>query len=141
MTVQYRIRYRSYDNGYRTLYHIRYRTQGGLLPALDRDAADVITGSEHIVKAYADKHSLSAAAISDLIKDVLKNPDFDADEVDTDMLRRLQAAIDSGDLQVINMHKDGDGPQVLELFKRPVEKVLRELVGDLRLAGHHNKCS
>ena len=66
MTVQYRIRYRSYDNGYRTLYRIRYRTQGGLLPALDRDAADVITGSEHIVKAYADKHSLSAAAISDL---------------------------------------------------------------------------
>ena len=90
------------------------------------------------MKAYADKHSLSAAAISDLIKDVLKNPDFDADEVDTDMLRRLQAAIDSGDLQVINMHKDGDGPQVLELFKRPVEKVLRELVGDLRLAGHQH---
>ena len=54
------------------------------------------------------------------------------------MLRRLQAAIDSGDLQVINMHKDGDGPQVLELFKRPVEKVLRELVGDLRLAGHQH---
>ena len=60
MTVQYRIRYRSYDNGYRTLYRIRYSTQGGLLPALDRDAADVITGSEHIVKAYADKHSAAA---------------------------------------------------------------------------------
>jgi hypothetical protein len=32
--------------------------QGGLLPALDRlvDAADVITGSEHILKAYAIPH-------------------------------------------------------------------------------------
>jgi hypothetical protein len=82
--------------------------QGGLLPALDRDAADVITGSEHILKAYADKHSLTATAIVDLIKNVLKNPEFNlnADDVDTDMLRRLQAAIDSGDLQVINMHKD-----------------------------------
>ncbi len=30
------------------------------MPALDRDAADVITGSEHILKAYADKHSLTA---------------------------------------------------------------------------------
>jgi hypothetical protein len=30
--------------------------QGGLLLALDRDAAVVITGSEHILKAYADKH-------------------------------------------------------------------------------------
>jgi hypothetical protein len=54
------------------------------------------------------------------------------------MLRRLQAAIDSGDLQVINMHKDGDGPQILELFARPVEKVLRELIGDLRFAGHQH---
>ncbi len=58
----------------------------------------------------------------DLIKNVLKNPEFNADDVDTDMLQLLQAAIDIGDLQVINMHKDGDGPQVLELFARPVEK-------------------
>jgi hypothetical protein len=87
--------------------------QGGLLPALDRDAANVIIGSEHILKAYADKHSLTAAAIVDLIKTVLKNPEFNADDVDTDMLQRLQAAIDSCDLQVINMHKDGDGQQIL----------------------------
>jgi hypothetical protein len=105
------------------------------LPALDRDAADVITESEHILKAYTDKHSLTATAIVDLIKNVLKNHEFNADDVDTDMLQCLQAAIDSGDLQVINMHKDGDGPQILELFTRPAEKVLRELIGDLRLAG------
>ncbi len=66
--------------------------QGALLPALDRDAADVITGSEHILKAYADKHSLTATAIADLIKNVFKNPEFNADEVDTDMMPRLQAA-------------------------------------------------
>ena len=54
------------------------------------------------------------------------------------MLQRLQAAIDNGDLQVINMHKDGDGPQILELFTRPGEKVLRELIGDLRLASHQH---
>jgi hypothetical protein len=43
---------------YRIQYRIQYRVrclmcqfeQGGLLPALDRDAADVITGSEHILK-------------------------------------------------------------------------------------------
>jgi hypothetical protein len=112
--------------------------QGGLLPALDRDAADVITGSEHILKAYADKHSLAATAIVDLIKHVLKNSEFNADDVDTDMLQRLQAVIDSSDLQVITMHKDGDGPQILDLFTRPAEKVLRELIGDLRLACHQH---
>ncbi len=31
-----------------------------------------------------------------------------ADEVDTDMLQRLQAAIDGCDLQTINMNKDGE---------------------------------
>ncbi len=101
--------------------------QGGLLPALDRDTANVITGKEHILKAYADKHSLTAAAIVDLIKDVLKNPEFNSNDVDTDisdMLQRLQAAIESGDVKVINMHKDGDGPQCLQLFTRPAEKVL-----------------
>jgi hypothetical protein len=54
------------------------------------------------------------------------------------MLQRLQAAIDRGYLQVINMHKDRDGPQVLELFTRPAKKVLRELIGDLSLAGHQH---
>ena len=112
--------------------------QSWFLPALDRDAADVITGSEHILKAYADKHSLTATAINDLIKDVLKNPQFNADEVDTDMLQRLSAAIDGGDLQIISMRMEGDGPQNPELFMRPVEKVLRELVGDMRLAGHQH---
>ncbi len=55
------------------------------------------------------------------------------------MLRRLEAAIDSGDLKVINMHKEGDRPHVLELFARPVEMVLRdyELIADMRLACHH----
>ncbi len=73
------------------------------MPALDKDAANVITGSEHILKAYADKHSLTATAIVDLIKNVLKNPEFNADGDDTDMLQRLQAAIDSGDLQVVKL--------------------------------------
>jgi hypothetical protein len=33
------------------------------------------------------------------------------------------------------MHTEGDGEQVLELFMRPVEKVLRKLMADIRLAG------
>ena len=106
---------------------ISYLVQDGLVPPLDKEASGIITVSEEIIKAYASKHSLNARAINDLIKDVLKNPAFNADEVDTDMLKRLQTSIDSGDIQIINMTVEGDGDQVLELFKRPVEKVLREL--------------
>ena len=102
-------------------------SQAGYLPPLDKEAAGIITGSEAIFKEFASKHSLSASTINSFIKDVLKHPD-----VDTDMLQRLQASIDSGDVQIIDMHAEGDGEQVLELFKRPVEKVLRELMADMR---------
>ena len=80
---------------------ISYLVQDGLVPPLDKEASGIITVSEEIIKAYASKHSLNARAINDLIKDVLKNPAFNADEVDTNMLKRLQASIDSGDIQII----------------------------------------
>jgi hypothetical protein len=60
---------------------------------------------------------------------------MNTNEVDTDMLQRLPASIDSSDIQIINMNVEGDGEQVLELFKRPAEKVLRELMADMRSAG------
>ena len=66
-----------------------------------------------------------AGVINYLIKDVLKNPAFNADEVDTDMLKRPQASINSINIQIFSMNVEGDA--VLELFKRPVEKVLRKL--------------
>ncbi len=102
-----------------------------MVPLLKKEAAGTISGSEAILKAYTTKHSLNARAIHDLIKDVLKNPAFNANEVDTDMLQRPQAFIDSGDIQIINMKVEGDGEQVLELFRRPAEKVLRELMAAL----------
>jgi hypothetical protein len=108
--------------------------QDGLVPSLEKEAAGIISSSEAILKAYATKHFLNARAINDLIKDVLNNPAFNANEVDTDMLQRLQASIDSGDIQIIKMNVEGDGEQVLELFRRPAEKVLRELMADMRLA-------
>jgi hypothetical protein len=51
------------------------------------------------------------------------------------MLQLLQAAIDSCDLQAINMHMDGEGTTNLEFFKRHVEKVLNECIGDMHLPG------
>ncbi len=33
------------------------------------------------------------------------------------------------------MLKEGDGAQIPEWFKRPNEKVMRELIGDMRLEG------
>ena len=76
---------------------------------MDKEAAGIISSSEAILKEFASKHSLNAKTINDLIKDVLKNPAFNKDEVDTDMLQRLQASINRGDVQIVNMHTEGDG--------------------------------
>ena len=43
--------------------------------------------------------------------------------------------IDSGYLEIRSMHKEGGGAQKLELFKHREEKVLQELMSDIRLAG------
>ena len=80
--------------------------QQGLMPALDSDMAEVITGSEFIVKANAERNFLTATAINDLIKNVLKNPQFNLKEVDTDIpLQCLSRSIDSdsGDLNIISI--------------------------------------
>ncbi len=106
-------------------------------PLYPKEASGIITRSEQILKEYAKKASLTAKYIIALIQDVLHNPEFNADDVDTDimMLKRFADSIDSGDLEIISMHQEGDGAQKLELFKRPAEKVLREVMADIRLAG------
>ncbi len=54
------------------------------------------------------------------------------------MLQRLQASIDSCDIQILDMSVEGAGGQALVLFKRRVEKFLHELMADMRLAGHQH---
>ena len=60
--------------------------QDKLISPLAPEAAGIITGSAQILKDYASASSLTANNIKRLIEDVLYNPDFNADDVDTDML-------------------------------------------------------
>ena len=44
-------------------------------------------------------------------------------------------AVEDGNVEVINLWEGGDGMQDLQLYKRPAERVLSELLADARLAG------
>ena len=66
-----------------------------------------------------------------MINDILHIPDFNADDVDKDMLEQFANFIDSGYSKIISMHQEGDAAQKLELFKRPAEMVLRQLKSDI----------
>ena len=88
--------------------------------------------SKRIIQDFAREKKVDAIFIKDLIQKVLHSPDFDPDVVDHDMHERLMAAIEEGDLEVIDWKEDGDGEQDVRLFKRPAGK---ELLADPRLAG------
>ena len=109
--------------------------QEGLLPPLRSSDASLFTRSERIIQDYARGGKLNAAAIKKLIQEVLHHPEFNADEVDHNMHERLMTAVEDGDVEVLDMHVDGDGDQDMRFFKRKVESVLRELISDQRLAG------
>ena len=102
---------------------------------MDREAPGLFTASERIIQDFAREKKVDATFIKDLIQKVLHHPDFDPDDVDHDMHERLMAAIEEGDLQIIDLKEHGDGEQDVRLFKRPAGKVLRELLADPRLAG------
>ncbi len=78
---------------------------------------------------------MSAADLKDLIQQVLKNPEFNIDEGDQDMQKRLQQAIDIGDIDATDFWQKGDSKQDVKFFCRKVEKVLWELLSDEQLAG------
>ena len=60
--------------------------QDRLIPPLAPEASGIITGSEQILKDYASGSSLTAKDIKRLVEDVLHNPDFNADDVDSSNL-------------------------------------------------------
>ena len=89
----------------------------GLVPPLDpQEASGKITGIEQILKDYASSSSLNTKDIKRLIEleDVLHNPNFNADDVDMDILELFANSMDCGDLDIISMHQEGDGAQQLE---------------------------
>ena len=106
---------------YNMLYNIYL--QLGVLPELDAESLGLFTASERILQDFAEIKHVDATFIKDLIQKVLHHPDFDPAEVDHDMHQRLMGAIAEGDLQVIDLHEEGDGNQDVRLFKRPVFQI------------------
>ena len=74
----------------------------------------IITGSEQIFKDDASASSLNAKDLKRLINDSLHIPDFNADDVDKDMLEQFANFIDSVNSKIISMHQKGDAAQKLE---------------------------
>jgi len=108
------------------------------LPALDEDASNVFSKSESLLLDHATKKFKSLSELKELIQAVLHHPDFDLDSVDHDLHERLMKAVEEGDIEIIDMWEEGDGDQDVTFVKRKLEKVMRELIADPRMAGHQH---
>ena len=51
---------------------------------------------------------MTAADLNDLIQQLLKNPEFNIDEVNHDMHYRLQQAMDKDDIDITCFWQEGD---------------------------------
>ena len=54
---------------------------------------------------------MNARDLKDLIQDVLKHPEFNADEVDHNMPERLMRAVEDGQMDILDIWQEGDGQQ------------------------------
>ena len=91
-----------------------------------------------LIKAPVRQHDINATVVKDLMQKVIHHRDFNANEVDHDMHQRLMLVVEDGDIEVIDMWKEGDGIQDVSFVKRKVAKVLMELLSDERMAGRQH---
>ena len=80
----------------------------------------------------------------DELKDMialLQGADFNPTDVDTDLHKRVSAAIQDCFMKRFDMRVSSrDGNQDLSMWMRDVEEVVREIMGYTRFAGHQLSC-
>jgi hypothetical protein len=107
----------------------------GFLPKLDLDAASLFSASELKLYKHATECKWTAEELRKTIE-LIKSPDFKPEEIDTDMHQRMAKALRDGYLKSFDMRESSrDGDQDLHMYLREMDVVIRELIGDPRMAG------
>ena len=70
---------------------------------------------------------------------MLQNPEFDSKDIDPDLHKRMDKAVQDGRIKCFNMREsDADGDQDLHLWARELEDVVREILEDPVFKGNQN---
>jgi hypothetical protein len=71
--------------------------------------------------------------------EMLRRPEFDSQEVDPDLHKRMNKAVEDGRIKCFNMRESNlDGDQDLNLWIREVEDIAREIMEDPVFKGNQN---
>ena len=70
---------------------------------------------------------------------MLQNPEFDSKDIDPDLHKRMDKAVQDGRIKCFNMREsNADGDQDLHLWAREIEDVVREIMEDPVFKGNQN---
>ncbi len=71
--------------------------------------------------------------------EMLSRPEFDSKELDPDLHKRMQQAVQDGSINCFNLQEGPtDGDQDLDLWTRELEDVVREIMEDPVFKGNQN---
>jgi hypothetical protein len=71
--------------------------------------------------------------------EMLRRPEFDSKELDPDLHKRMQKAVQDGRIKSFNLREGpADGDQDLHLWTREFEDVVREIMEDPVFKGNQN---
>ena len=110
----------------------------GLIPEASDETLRAFSFSEMKLYKHATKYRWTQDELIATIN-LIKSTDFKVEDVNVDLHKRVAAAIANGHFTSHNMREsDLDGDQDLTLWLRSLEDVLREVLGDDRMAGHQH---
>ena len=110
----------------------------GVIPEASNETLDAFSFSEMKLYKHAIAYKWTAEELTATIK-LIKSTDFKVEDINVDLHKRVAAAIAQGHFTSHNMREsDRDGDQDLTFWIRSLEAVLREVLGDERMAGHQH---
>ena len=113
-------------------------TARGCIPAASDETLQAFSYSEMKLYKHAIAYKWTVDELISTIK-LIKSTDFKVEDVNIDLHKRVAAAIAKGHFTSHNMRESElDGDQDLTLWLRSLEEVLREVLGDQRMAGHQH---
>ena len=112
--------------------------EGQFLPNMSEEEQKRFTPSELLLYKHALEYKWTVEQLKKVIA-LLNNPEFDSREVDPDLHKRMEKAVDDGRIKCFNMREGpADGDQDLNMWTREMEDVVREIMEDPVFKGNQN---
>ena len=110
----------------------------GLIPEASEDTLRAFSSAEMKLYKHATHYKWTVDELIATIN-LIKSTDFKVEDVNVDLHKRVAAAIAQGHFTSHNMREsDLDGDHDLTFWIRSLEEVLKEVLGDDRMAGHQH---